>query len=121
MLRIKASRKCGNVKTMSIQRRGIVQIVNPVRGGSRYTSHKSALQFVRRGRAVWEADGSAIRFTAEVLAPQSGASGGAGEKAFRWRRGISGGMAQVLGSMALPPTGFTGCVKTAAGDGRTIP
>jgi hypothetical protein len=92
---------------MSIQRRSIVQIINPMCGARRYTAHKSAIQLVRRGRAVWEADGSAIRLTDPVQAPQRGASGGAGEGVFQWHRGRSGGLAQVLGSMAMPPTGFT--------------
>lgn len=87
---------------MSIQRRGSVSIINPVSGGAHYTTFKTALQFVRRGRAVWEVDGSAIRFIDQFQLSQSGGSGGAGDGVFRWHRGISGGMVQVLGSAARP-------------------
>jgi hypothetical protein len=83
---------------MSIRRR-IVQIINPVVGGSsQYTTHKSALQLVRRGRAVLAADGLAIWLTDRVQASKRGESGGAGQGFFQWHRGVSGGMAQVLGS-----------------------
>jgi hypothetical protein len=83
---------------MSTPRRGIVQIINPVSGESRYTTRKSAMQLVRRGRAMWDADESAIRLTDQVQASNCGERGGAGQGFFQWHRGVSGGMAQVLGS-----------------------
>jgi len=52
--------------------RRAVLILNPPPGGAGYTTHKTAVQFVRRGRAVWEADGrtigSQIRFRLAIVA-----------------------------------------------------
>ncbi len=86
---------------MSIHRRRIVQILNPVPGGGQYTTYKSALGSVRRGLAVFEADGAAMRFTDPVRHPQGSGSGDVGEGVLRWHRGKTGGMAQLLGSRAL--------------------
>ena len=82
---------------MSIPRRRIVQIINPVAGGAQYTTHKAALQLIRRGRAVRTADGLAIRLTDQVQASHCGGSGDE-QGVFQWHRGISDGMAQFLGS-----------------------
>lgn len=64
---------------MSTHRRRIVQMLNPVPGGCQYTTYKSALHVVMRGRAVLEADGSAMRLTDSVPYAQIGGSRGAEE------------------------------------------
>jgi hypothetical protein len=87
---------------MSKTRRNTVQILNPLPGGTSYTTRKSALHFVRRGLAAFEAGGGAIRFldqgrrirTSEV----SDRIGGE----FWWRLGKTGGMWQQIGSIVFP-------------------
>jgi hypothetical protein len=101
---------------MSIHRRKIVQIINPVPGGAQYTTDKAALQLVQRGRAVWEANQTALRFIDQVQAPMGG-TGGAGEELFRWRRGISGGMAQIVGS-AVPSRAAAGTFSSGVPAGE---
>jgi hypothetical protein len=46
---------------VSLQKHSTVSILNPMPGGVRYTSLKSAKRYVDRGRAVWVGS-SAIRF-----------------------------------------------------------
>jgi hypothetical protein len=87
---------------MSKTRTNTVRIINPLPGGSKYTSHKCALQFVRRGLAVFEADYSAIRFLNQDhrinRARRSDRNGGH----FWWRIGTTGGVAQRIGSIVYP-------------------
>lgn len=84
---------------MAIQRPGIVQIVNPAPDGSQYTSQKAARQYVQRGRAIWQTNRTAIRFIDQVQ--DTAADACADDRMYRWRRGVTGGMAQIIGSAAL--------------------
>jgi hypothetical protein len=87
---------------MSKTRPNTVQIVNPLPGGARYTSPKSAIQFVRRGRAAFEDGNTSIRFLTQDhrsnTARRSDLDGGH----FRWRIGTTGGFAQRIGSIVYP-------------------
>lgn len=87
---------------MSKARVNTIQILNPLAGGARYTSRKSALQFVRRGLAVLEADNTALRFLDQdrrsLDRKQNDPIGGR----FWWRRGKTGGFAQLIGSNIYP-------------------
>jgi len=94
---------------MSIRRSKTVQIINPLPGGSSFTSYKRALQFVRRGLATFEAQEAAIRFTDQSLCRQDGSPGRAFHGVWgllvEWRRSsdqriIHRGEAQKLKSCA---------------------
>src|ERR1019366_3331693 len=87
---------------MSKARSNTVQILNPLPGGTQYTTHKSAIQFVRRGLAVFAIGGGAIRFLNQDLRTNCAKScdGIGGE--FWWRRGMTGGMCQQIGSIVFP-------------------
>jgi hypothetical protein len=96
---------------MSRIRQNSVEILNPIPGGSRYTTRKSAVQFVRRGLAVFEADDGAIRFLNQDRRTDCarGCDGIGGE--FWWRLGKTGGMSQQIGSIVFPATRIPGKVK----------
>jgi hypothetical protein len=87
---------------MSRIRQNSVEILNPIPGGARYTTRKSALQFVRRGLAVFEAGEGAVRFLHQDRRIESikGSDAVGGE--FWWRLGKTGGMVQQIGSAVLP-------------------
>jgi len=87
--------------SMSRIRRNTVQIVNPALGGAQYTSTKSARQFVRRGIAAFEGGDGAIRFVDQKLRERHPPNGDCSDE-FRWRFGITGGMAQVVASRIAP-------------------
>jgi hypothetical protein len=86
---------------MSRIRQNSVEILNPIPGGARYTTRKSALQFVRRGLAAFASD-HAIRFLdqARRFESRKHCDDIAGE--FWWRLGKTGGMVQQIGSAVLP-------------------
>jgi hypothetical protein len=89
---------------MSKTRPNTVQIVNPLPSGAQYTSHKSALQFVRRGLAVFEAGDTAIRFLHQdrLIELELSKGGNRGGGQFWWRPGKTGGMVQQIGSIVFP-------------------
>jgi hypothetical protein len=83
---------------MSRIRHNAVQILNPLPGGAHYTTLKSARQFVRRGLAVFESADAICFLNQERRASlQSDLEGTDG--VFCWRRGETGGMVQMLGSL----------------------
>jgi hypothetical protein len=89
---------------MSKTRLNTVQILNPLPGGAQYTTRKSALQFVQRGLAVFEAGDGAIRFLGQGRRIEGGkGSDGVGGE-FWWRLGKTGGMSQQIGSIVFPVT-----------------
>ena len=87
---------------MSKLRRNIVEIVNPLPGGAPYTTWKSAHQFVRRGLAVFEAGGNAIRFLNQERRTNNGEVRDRIGGEFWWRMGMTGGMVQQIGSIVFP-------------------
>ena len=87
---------------MSRLRQNSVEIVNPVPGGARYTTRKSALQFVRRGLAVFEIGDAAIRFVDQHRRMELVEGGDSVGAEFWWRLGKTGGMVQQIGSPVLP-------------------
>jgi hypothetical protein len=87
---------------MSRLRRNTVQIVNPLPGGVPYTTRKSALQFVRRGLAVFEGGYEAIRFLDQDRRVISRTVGDGIGGEFWWRLGKTGGMSQQIGSIIFP-------------------
>jgi hypothetical protein len=89
---------------MSKLRRNTVQIVNPRPGGAPYTTSKSALQFVRRGLAVFEAGEGAIRFVDQDHRIKNSKKGDGIGGEFWWRLGKTGGMSQQIGSIVFPVT-----------------
>jgi hypothetical protein len=90
---------------MSRIRLNTVQILNPLPGGVQYTTRKSALQFVRRGLAIFEAGERAIRFLDQDrrVKKNSQFNDGIGGE-FWWRLGKTGGMSQQIGSIVFPVT-----------------
>lgn len=87
---------------MSKTRHNTVRIVNPLPGRSRYTSNKSASQFVSRGLAVLEDEGTAIRFLDQTRRIYQGQGSDGRGSQFWWRRGKTGGMVQRIGSIVYP-------------------
>lgn len=85
-------------------RHNTVQIVNPLPGGTRYTTLKSALQSVRRGLAVFEPGHQTIRFLNQNRQIENGKGGNGIGGDFWWRLGKTGGMAQQIGSIIFPST-----------------
>lgn len=79
---------------MSRLRRNAALIENPYRGGAAYTSSKAARGFIRRGLAV-SVGPNAIRFVEQGRRTLEGPGV---DGTFQWRRGITGGMVQMLGS-----------------------
>jgi hypothetical protein len=87
---------------MSRVRQNSVEILNPIPGGARYTTRKSARKFVRRGLAVFEDGDAAVRFLDDQRRTEpADSSGGAGGE-FWWRLGKTGGMVQQIGSAVRP-------------------
>jgi hypothetical protein len=88
---------------MSKVRLNTVEILNPLPGGAQYTNRKSAVQFVRRGLAIFECEGS-IRFLNQDRGTvrRNGGDGIGGE--FWWCLGKTGGMTQQIGSIVFPVT-----------------
>jgi hypothetical protein len=87
---------------MSKTRATTVQIINPLLGGSHYTSRKSALQFVRRGLAVSEANNTVLRFLDQDRRSDEGRNIDRIGGHFWWRIGRTGGFAQGVGSIFYP-------------------
>lgn len=88
---------------MSKVRLNTVQILNPLPGGSQYTNRTSALQFVRRGLAIFECKGS-IRFLNQDRRTVGGNGGDGIGGEYWWRLGKTGGMTQQIGSIVFPVT-----------------
>jgi hypothetical protein len=87
---------------MSRTRLNTVQILNPLLGGAQYTTRKSAVQFVRRGLAVFEAGEGTIRFLDQDRRVISRTVGDGIGGEFWWRLGKTGGMSQQIGSIVFP-------------------
>jgi hypothetical protein len=87
---------------MSRIRQNSVEILNPISGGVCYTTRKSALQFVRRGLAVFEHSALAIRFLDQERRIERAHCGDGLGGEFWWRRGKTGGMVQLVGSIIFP-------------------
>jgi hypothetical protein len=81
---------------MSKIRRNTIQVINPLPGGSPYTTRKSADAFVRRGLVVFEAGDGAIRFLDQDrrIIRGEGRDRSGGE--YFWRVGKTAGMAQAI-------------------------
>lgn len=92
---------------MSRIRQNTVLILNPAPGGAAYTTRKAALQFVRRGMAVFDSQG-AIRFLDQARYLESHPCSDDTKGIFWWRRGKTGGMAQLIGSTRSPTAGNSG-------------
>jgi len=87
---------------MSKGRANTVQIVNPLPQGAQYTSYKTALQFVRRGLAVFEGSAKAIRFLDQDRRIDIARGGDQGDGHFGWRIGKTSGFTQRMGSIFYP-------------------
>ena len=83
--------------TMSKIRRNAVLIQNPLPGGATYTTRKAALGFIRRGLAVFAAPDS-IRFLDQARRIETAPAQDGTDGIFRWHRGKTGRMVQLLGS-----------------------
>lgn len=83
-------------------RHNTVRIVNPLPGGAQYTSNRSASEFVRRGLAVLDGEGTAIRFLDQTRRIHQAQRSDGGDSQFRWRLGKTGGMVQRIGSIVYP-------------------
>jgi hypothetical protein len=87
---------------MSKTRATTVQIINPFPGGAHYTSRKSALQFVRRGLAVLEANNTVLRFLDQDRRSNERRKDDRVGGHYWWRIGKTGGFAQGIGSIVYP-------------------
>ena len=82
---------------MSKIRRNAVLIQNPLPGGAKYTTRKAALGFIRRSLAVFAAPDS-IRLLDQARRIETAPAQDGTDGIFRWHRGKTGRMVQLLGS-----------------------